>query len=779
MDIRGTCGVGLGMVESVFQFLTGEQWTALGTMLAAVSLGAQGLGWVRMRRRIEFINDQPDRYLRRETIGREGDVREIEAHLGTPGDDGRARIVVIAGGPGAGKTTLARYFLHRKQDTYAHTLHLRSETPERLEADLADFALRHHGAAASKELSVRAETGLAIIAEGAAEARWLVVLDNAPDQATVSRYMPQGRHLDIVVTSRNPDWRGPGLVVMRPSRLTTEDAVALLRAEAGRDSAQFDELAHALDHLPLALVQAGLWVRAHPGARVGDYLSALDRHLDARDMTEAEEVGYPHAAGGAIRLTCKDMSRDARLLAQVLAGFEPDAIDDTAFRRLGEARPWHVGLAWLVGLVPFRLWRICRSPKRRMAAFRELELKSLLEPGESEGTMRMHRVTGMILRRIAGPRRVEKRMTGLLALTFPRNTLASAAWSDCARLMPHVQRLLEQEDLGMTSYASTIAQSSYLEAVGDYLSRTGDHALTRTGDHLNGARIFAHMLDMIRASPFGKGTALALAEFRYARSLVWTGDYADAYELLLQAIDRLEAENPGHVWLGAMYTVLAEATQLREPGEASSQRALKLRQKALALRLESFGRVSPEVGESLHNLGHTRVSLGQVNAGIRLLEKSKRVFEASLSDPDDYRLAYAPGEIGRVLLEYGYAYEALPHLRQALELRRQAYAGTPEHVEVGIAATNLASALLVAANFAPDRLRYYFEVLALLGEFDPLSVWSDERMDQAAEACWLRLTEGHSRFALDPAYPRAVIPLGLLPPERGDFTALPFPGVSG
>lgn len=771
MDIRGTCGVGLGIVESVFQLLTGEQWTALGTMLAAVSLGAQGLGWVRMRRRIEFINDQPDRYLRRETIGREGDVREIEAHLGTPGDDGRARIVVIAGGPGAGKTTLARYFLHRKQDTYAHTLYLRSETPERLEADLADFALRHHGAAAPKELSVRAETGLAIIAEGAAEARWLVVLDNAPDQATVSRYMPQGRHLDIVLTSRNPDWRGPGLVVMRPSRLSTEDAVALLRAEAGRDSAQFDELAEALDHLPLALVQAGLWVRAQPGARVGDYLSELDRHLDARDMTEAEEVGYPHAAGGAIRLTYKDMSRDARLLAQVLAGFEPDAIDDTAFRRLGEARPWHVGLAWLVGLVPFRLWRICRSPKRRMAAFRELELKSLLEPGEIAGTLRMHRVTGLILHRIAGPKRVAKRLTGLLALTFPRDTLASAAWPDCARLMPHVRQLLEEDELGMTSYATAVAQLSYLHAVGDYLSRTGDHGAA--------ARVFEFQLELFRASPFVRGRGLALAEFRYARSLVWNGEYARAEGLLRQAIDRLEAARPGDQSLGAIYTVLADATRLSDPGEATQRRALKLTQEALALRLKSCGRMSPEVGESLNNLGHARVLLGQVNAGIRLLEKSRRVFEASLSDPDDYRLAYAPGEIGRVLLEYGYAYDALPRLREALELRRMAYAGTPDHVEVKVAATNLASALLVAGAFAPDRLRYQLELLMLAAEFEPLEIWSDDRIDAAMEACWLRLTGGYARFALDPAYPRAVIPFGLLPPERGDFTMLPFPGVPG
>ncbi|MEQ9674369.1 MAG: hypothetical protein RLO10_07890, partial [Roseovarius indicus] len=189
----------------------------------------------------------------------------------------------------------------------------------------------------------------------------------------------------------------------------------------------------------------------------------------------------------------------------------------------------------------------------------------------------------------------------------------------------------------------------------------------------------------------------------------------------------------------------------------------------------SCGRVSPEVGESLNNLGFARVSLGQVNAGIRLLEKSRRVFEASLSDPDDYRLAYAPGEIGRVLLEYGYAFEALPNLWEALKIRRTAYAGTPDHKEVRTAATNLASALIVARAFAPDHLRYHLEILMLIAEFEPLEAWSDDRIDAAKEACWLRLTGGYARFALDPAYPRAVIPLSLLPPERGSFADLPFP----
>jgi hypothetical protein len=111
--------------------------------------------------------------------------------------------------------------------------------------------------------------------------KWLLVLDNADDVAVlspVSRYLPSSRHGAVIVTSRTV--RATSSVVedgdVVPIRPMQNDAArALLHKKLGGEI-ELDgtaELAAALEHIPLALVQAAAYIKMRaPRCSVQEYL---------------------------------------------------------------------------------------------------------------------------------------------------------------------------------------------------------------------------------------------------------------------------------------------------------------------------------------------------------------------------------------------------------------------------------------------------------------------------------------------------------------------------
>ena len=156
---------------------------------------------------------------------------------------------------------------------------------------------------------------------------WLLIFDNAPDQSSVSHFIPvsDGKAL---ISSRSRDWQNLGNLIQLDV-MTTDESVVFLRRRTGRDELQAaQDLAAALDNLPLALSQAGAYVAAY-GTSIAGYLT-LFRQAAARLLaTGPIPPDYPAtvATTWLLHFEALAQAKPAALDVLALSSFmAPDAI---------------------------------------------------------------------------------------------------------------------------------------------------------------------------------------------------------------------------------------------------------------------------------------------------------------------------------------------------------------------------------------------------------------------------------------------------------------------
>ncbi|GAA3456560.1 FxSxx-COOH system tetratricopeptide repeat protein [Dactylosporangium matsuzakiense] len=258
--------------------------------------------------------------------------------------------MTLTGGPGVGKSELAREFVYRFAHEYDLVCWIQAQNPGSLRAGLT---------ALGKALNVPETVG------GAAEAalqelgrreRWLLVYDNAESFDALRGFLPVVGAGHTLITSR--DYGEFGLPSpLEISGLRREESIELLRGRVGDlDERSADGLADRLADLPLALqVAASLLVqyirllrgrgRAPEFALQWSVRELMDR---LRDADGAVEDSLSRAMTISIAALRRFGSRQAELilgLAELVAFLSPDGVS----MRLLRSRPMLVALAAAVG----------------------------------------------------------------------------------------------------------------------------------------------------------------------------------------------------------------------------------------------------------------------------------------------------------------------------------------------------------------------------------------------------------------------------------------------
>jgi hypothetical protein len=176
---------------------------------------------------------------------------------------------VLQGAGGVGKTTLAAEYAYWHRSNFDTVWWVRAEQPATLISDLTALAVAlgvTDPEAVSQQLAVAA--GRRWLDD---HDRWLLILDNAqaPESSTGLRaplgrlvdLLPQVLHGQVLVTSRDARWEQHAslaeLEVFAP-----EEATGFLLARSGAtDEQAAGQIAALLGWLPLALEQAGAYVR--------------------------------------------------------------------------------------------------------------------------------------------------------------------------------------------------------------------------------------------------------------------------------------------------------------------------------------------------------------------------------------------------------------------------------------------------------------------------------------------------------------------------------------
>lgn len=205
---------------------------------------------------------------------------------------GQAAALVALHGLGGigGKTQLAAEYAHARHLDYKVVWWLRAEAEATLAEDLAALA---------RALELPEGGGREVPVIVAAVLRWLnsntgwlLVFDNADDPAVVRAYLPQNRHGHVLITSRDPNWRG----IAAPLEVKTLDEAAsaqflLERTGQNGAAAAAKELAKELGGLPLALEQAGAYCET-TGKPLADYLR-LFRQRQRELLQRGQPANYP------------------------------------------------------------------------------------------------------------------------------------------------------------------------------------------------------------------------------------------------------------------------------------------------------------------------------------------------------------------------------------------------------------------------------------------------------------------------------------------------------
>ncbi|MFF4093497.1 tetratricopeptide repeat protein [Streptomyces sp. NPDC001834] len=261
-------------------------------------------------------------------FGRDRELKQLHADVEDVGLDtlagrkpARARVLLIAGRPGSGRTALAGELVRRllaADDRRDGPFRARLTEPggarvptERTARELLDqMGVTGPPGADGDELS-------RMVREALAGRRALLLLDDAADAEHVDPLLPDDSDCLVVATSEGPL---TGIPDVRPCTLGGLDAASAVRLLAGLigqvritvDPRTAESLTEECGGLPAALMMAGGWLAAHPMASVSDLTRRLreqpdgsEQPIGARPLARVLRLVHdslPPAAARALRL---------------------------------------------------------------------------------------------------------------------------------------------------------------------------------------------------------------------------------------------------------------------------------------------------------------------------------------------------------------------------------------------------------------------------------------------------------------------------------------------
>jgi tetratricopeptide (TPR) repeat protein len=581
----------------------------------------------------------------------------------------------LQAGAGVGKTALAVEYAYRYRSAFDTVWWVRAEEPATLVGDYADLAaaLGVSGAGQTDQQLM----SLAVRRWLEEHDRWLLVFDNAeaPDTATGLKapldrladllpLVPQGQ---LLLTSRDASW-DRYMTLAELEVFSPEEAVAfLLDRSGGSDAASAAKIADLLGLLPLALEQAGAYLRETRLSLAG-YLDRLRQYPALtlsrgrpRDRDPADTV----ATTWQVSLERVRPTTRAVELLEVCIFMGPEEIP----RELFGHKP---------DLTPGALDELADDPFLLDDAIAALHRFGLAKAGEQGLTL--HRLLQQVVRHELDPVVAAARVG--TAVRLLHNALPfggrddPSLWPVCARLLPHV---LATTGHAVAHQAEPLTTADLLEGAADYL-----HGRARYGD----ARVLYERALAIREAELGgHHVTTARSLDNLANVLVHLGELADARALHERALrireSSLGADHPDTAQsLNNLANVLADLDDL--------DTARTLYERALQIREVRLGPDHPATANSLSNLASVLRDQGDSGGARSLYERALVIFEARLG-VDHPATAQSLSNLASVLRDQGDSDGARPLYERAVAIL-EARLGV-DHPATAQGLDNLASVL--------------------------------------------------------------------------------------
>ena len=582
--------------------------------------------------------------------GREQVLAQLADQLG----QGAAAVTqALQGGGGVGKTALAVEYAYRHRSQFDTVWWVRADTPATLVGDYADLAAAlgvPEADQADQSLAARAARGWLD-----AHDRWLLILDNAdaPDTPTgfsapfgrLVDLIPQVLHGQVLVTSRDASWEEHAALAELEVFAPEEAVRFLLVRTDGNDQTTALKVSELLGFLPLALEQAGAYVRETRLSLAG-YLDRLRRFpalTVARGRPRDRNPKDTVATTWQLSLERIRPTLGALAMLEVCAFLGPEEIPRELF---GQQLDPPAAEFQMLAEDPFALDAAVAALRRFglvKADQQALTVHRLLQQVVAEGLDSASKATrvGVAVRLLDQ------------ALPFGGNT-DPGLWPACARLLPHALAASQHaERLGV----EPLATASVLDSAGDYLEGRGRYVDARRLQER------ALAIREERLGPDDPDTAWSL--YNLARVLAEQGDLDGARRWHERALAireaRLGKDHPTTAnSLNNLANVLAAQGNLDGAG--------RLYERALAIWEARLGPDHPNTAWSLSSLANVLAKQGDFDGARTLCERALAIREARLG-PDHSKIADSLDNLADVVRAQGDLGHARPLLQRAVSIR--------------------------------------------------------------------------------------------------------------
>ncbi|MDD2834672.1 MAG: FxSxx-COOH system tetratricopeptide repeat protein, partial [Methanothrix sp.] len=241
------------------------------------------------------------------------------------------KIFALVGNGGMGKTQIVLQHAHRPENNFKYVWWLRSEEPSTLLDDYVgiaeDLKLPGWNLRDTEQTVKSVKRWL----ENEGSSNWLLVFDNAQKPDDLMRYLPVAGSVQAIITSRLSVWDGMAKTlevgVFQRDEKQDESVEFLLKRTGQNDRKGATNLARVLGDLPLALEQAGAYIK-ETGISFPDY---LDRFKKDRKklLKHGKPLNYPDTVATTWEISFQAVQKERPVAGDLLnlcAFMAPDAI---------------------------------------------------------------------------------------------------------------------------------------------------------------------------------------------------------------------------------------------------------------------------------------------------------------------------------------------------------------------------------------------------------------------------------------------------------------------
>jgi tetratricopeptide (TPR) repeat protein len=191
---------------------------------------------------------------------------------------------------GVGKTQVAIEYAYRFMADYDIVWWVQAEGSDEIASSLAELAQRM-GIHVGEDVVEAARASLDALRRSDPSGRWLIIFDNAEEPRQLQAYLPTGAG-HVLVTSRNQVWSQLAEPLEVDVFSRHESVAHLLLRAPELDLNDADRIASVLGDLPIAIEQAGAWLK-ETGMSAKDYVKELEK--DMMRVLALSDSGDHHA----------------------------------------------------------------------------------------------------------------------------------------------------------------------------------------------------------------------------------------------------------------------------------------------------------------------------------------------------------------------------------------------------------------------------------------------------------------------------------------------------